>query len=423
MDTAGCGGSKAVSPMISTHNVNESSQKTATQPRENMFPKKELAIIMNTEDELNLSDYVINIGNIIGPRNITFASRMSNNRICLYLSNPQAVDTIINNHSKMTINNKEISIRRLISPARRLIISNVCPSVPHTLIEAALKRIGLQLVSPLSFMRAGILGEEYSHILSFRRQVYVKPDDDIDLPSSLVLKFEETSYRIFLTYDNMVCFQCKQPGHIARHCPGQNIGNDEVSQTRQNLTAEKKITDNLIALSPPTEDVDLNQTKKRAAPSTISPPNTPSTENENPEGNSSKTCESSTSVFLKPPKPATKKAKKENSSHSEPLQLTDVALAPVQEVIQSEPSSFVLDFKQIIHFLENAQGTSDVLSVAQQYTTDINGLMNMLTRLHPYFPSRNLKTRCTRLRKKLSKQLSQEDNCAESDTDTSVSSY
>lgn len=40
---------------------------------------------MNSIEELKIKDYIIDIGNKIGPKNVIFVSRMSNNRISIYL--------------------------------------------------------------------------------------------------------------------------------------------------------------------------------------------------------------------------------------------------------------------------------------------------------------------------------------------------
>ena len=108
------------------NNVRQYSQVTKTPS----FPKKERAIFLNVNDTLKLNDYVIAIGNIIQAKNILFASRISNNRICIYLSTVEYVDTITQQTS-IKITGLDIGLRRLITPAKRLILSNVCPSIPH----------------------------------------------------------------------------------------------------------------------------------------------------------------------------------------------------------------------------------------------------------------------------------------------------
>jgi hypothetical protein len=82
------------------------------------------------------------------------------------------------------------------------------------MLEQLIRQIGLQPLSTVSFLRAGIPGEQFAHILRFRRQIYVEDNKDIELPSSMVITFEDTSYRIFLNHDDMCCFICKKPGHI-----------------------------------------------------------------------------------------------------------------------------------------------------------------------------------------------------------------
>ncbi|KAG5872678.1 hypothetical protein JTB14_011977 [Gonioctena quinquepunctata] len=162
--------------------------KTAPKPS---FPKKDQAIVMHADDNVKLFDYIKGIGDIVGPKHISFASRISNNRICIYLANPNLVDDLLKSHPSVTINNNVINIRRLVSPTKQIIISNIPPYISHDLAENAIKNLGLQLTSPVSFLRAGIPGDEYSHILSFRRQVYVlPPSDDFELQTSFIIPFD-----------------------------------------------------------------------------------------------------------------------------------------------------------------------------------------------------------------------------------------
>lgn len=118
------------------------------------------------------------------------------------------------------MNNHLVEIRRYINPAQRLVISNVCPSISNSVIETALIENGIKIVSPITFLRAGLDREEYRHVLSFRRQVFIAPEEEnpTPIPNSLVISDEDTNYRIFLSVD-ITCFLCKQKGHEANKCP------------------------------------------------------------------------------------------------------------------------------------------------------------------------------------------------------------
>lgn len=443
MNTSDSRGSTTVTQTESSQNSNTRSSEST------MFPKKDLAIIMNTAGDLKLIDYVLAIGNIIDPKNISFASRISNNRICIYVKTINLVDLIIQNHSNLTINGHDISVRRLITPARRLIISNVCPSIPNSLIENTIKNIGLRLVSSITLLRAGLPGSGVNHILSFRRQVYVQPDENIQLPSSLVIKHEETNYRIYFTYDNMTCFVCKQAGHVARDCPNatpitpahQLSVQENLSQqctTAQNNIPQEPITvlDN-ISQEPSSDqtnpsstlvpmDLTVNQSIKRTAPSTTSASDI-----------SRSTEDFSLDSFLKPQpvaqlKPQTKenemprqRKKLKKSQSRENLQGVEEMMLPIKKIMESQPSSFVLNFQQLVDYFENIHGSPDVIGITQLYSSDLNGVLDTLTKIYPYLEHRTLKARCTRVKKKLYSQLgiSTETNATDIESDASQTSF
>uniref|UniRef100_A0A6P7FH09 Uncharacterized protein LOC114330220 n=1 Tax=Diabrotica virgifera virgifera TaxID=50390 RepID=A0A6P7FH09_DIAVI len=189
-----------------------------------------MLVVLHADQNLKLHDYVSAIGDIVGPKQISFASRISHNSICIYLTNSNLVEQLLTSHPNIQIGNITLNIRRLVSPTKRIVISNISPTVPHDLVESAIKNLGLELASLISFLRAGIPGDKYSHILSFRRQVYVFSNtDNFELQTSIVIPFEDTDNRIFLSTDKMECFICKQPGHIASKCPNPPTVN--VTQT------------------------------------------------------------------------------------------------------------------------------------------------------------------------------------------------
>lgn len=88
---------------------------------------------MNVIDGLKIRDYIVSIENIVGPENVNLC--LSNNGIWYYLQNKELVDKIINEYKSVHIEEHEINIRRLIAPAKRLILLNVCPQIFHNIIE------------------------------------------------------------------------------------------------------------------------------------------------------------------------------------------------------------------------------------------------------------------------------------------------
>lgn len=418
------------------------------QKKQDIFPKKEQGILLNVVEELKLSDYVIEIGKLVGPKNILFASRISNNRICIYLSSIKLVDKIVEEHSMIAINDYEIGIRRLVTPARRIVISNVCPSIPHYIIESELKQLGIKTVSPVSFIRAGITGDEYSHVMSFRRQVYSMPTESEELPSSILITHDNTQYRIYLSDDNLKCYICKSPGHIARRCPTQILGqaqtivspttadksdqilNQTILPNTSNPPEERNVH---LADKPTTRDVPVQPVTSKRPAETISTPSEFSTDEFFPQIDNLDEAQVSQIILgdsQKNPKRSSKKMKKSDSKENLPNlnksmsteSLTSVrdSLQPIENPLKENEISTDLNFEQITDFIENAYGCKDPLSLAQQYTENIPGVVQLLEDIQPYLTSRNMKNRCTRLRKKIVKLMNTEPaNNSESDSESS----
>jgi len=163
-------------------------------------PSIEQAIVFNSIDSIRQIEYILAIGKLIFPLYIIFTSRISNNRICIFLSSKEVVDTILENSKTISINDHTIPIRRLINPAKKITISNVCPSIPNIIILNALKNINITPVSQLNHIKAIINIEGYEHTLSFLPQMFINQEDIIKLNGSLLhRKFNQTITLPFLT--------------------------------------------------------------------------------------------------------------------------------------------------------------------------------------------------------------------------------
>lgn len=363
------------------------------------FPKREQAVIMNVVDNLKLGDYVIALGNIVDPKNILFASRIANNRICIYLSSTNLVDKLLAEHQSVEIDNMHIGIRRLITPAKRLIVSNVCPSIPHEFVENGIKSLGLSLMSPITFLKAAIQGDRYGHVLSFRRQVYVSPpqNEDYQLPSTILVNHDDTDYRIFLSFDEMTCFLCRKNGHIAKNCP-DTANRSELDAEQTDKPAERELTQ----LTP-----NNTQKKRPLAPSTISSEH----EDETIASQSQETDPAiQVNTFTAPvnkskSKNQSKKLKKSLSTEGKTI---EVLLEPAKSMIQSNIRKYVLPFDVLVNFLENTQNSDDPLNEAKKYTPDVETLVKMLYDVYPYLTEKSIKKKFTAISRKLRQQIREE---------------
>lgn len=202
---------------------------------------REFAIVLQTITGIKQKHYVDKIADLVEPQTIKFASRISNNRFCIHLSNKEQVDQLLMKHKEVTIDGHIVPIRRLINPAKRIIISNACPSIPNYIIETELKKMGITLLSPMSFIRAGYQNPKTSNALSFRRQIYIHPDDIKLLKPSIVIQNEDLSHRLFLSEDILICYVCRKQGHFAANCPESDSTEDEPCiQNQQSVSSEEQ---------------------------------------------------------------------------------------------------------------------------------------------------------------------------------------
>ncbi|PSN31016.1 hypothetical protein C0J52_26567 [Blattella germanica] len=182
-------------------------------------PKKEQAIIIESHAGLTIRDYVLAVSKITDPSTIRYISRISNARICIYLSSSKVAETLTSTHPTIQVNGIELPLRPLLTQNKRIILSNVCPIIPNTIIEQYLLEYGVKPTSTTTCIRAGISEPGFSHILSFRRQLFISPNDFDKLPPSIPIIYEGTNYWIYLSSDDTpTCFICKEVGHLAKHC-------------------------------------------------------------------------------------------------------------------------------------------------------------------------------------------------------------
>ena len=119
---------------------------------------------------------------------------------CMFLKNQQITNNIIKNHSAIYIDNIDTPMRKLINPFKRIILSNVYPAIPNTIIDA-LVNLGVKITFPITALKAGFQLDKFAHIISFQRQLYINPDDFSKFPRSITgLSISRIEYHIPYVY-------------------------------------------------------------------------------------------------------------------------------------------------------------------------------------------------------------------------------
>jgi hypothetical protein len=205
-------------PIPTTFNNN--STTTFTEKLGNgLLPKKEQAIVFDAVDEVSQIEYIKKIGDIVKPINIISISKISKKRFCIFLNSKELVTELISKHKTIEIQNKLIHIRHLYNPDKRFILANVYNNIPNSTILEALRYHDIIPTSSITCLRAGIQLKGYAHILSFRRQLFIKAKDLPKMPSSILINYDGTNHRIFISDDQVTCFNCKMTGRVASKCP------------------------------------------------------------------------------------------------------------------------------------------------------------------------------------------------------------
>jgi len=394
--------------------TNENQISFANAAAKTRNPKKEQAIIIEITDDIQQYEYIYAIAEITKPENILFMSRISKDRFCIFLSSVEMVDRVVNHPTPITINEKPIKIRKYFNPDKRIIISNVCPTIPNETILSEISNIGIIPTSQIIHLRAGVKKEGFAHILSFRRQMFISTETTIILPNSLLINHEGSNHRIFFSDDSLICYKCKKIGHTSASCnefteatlkSQNNIEkiNDAHTTQHQHTTTSSQ-TSNIqkeLPLENPIKTTETNITdnmeidlisftdNKRPAPS--SPTASRNSEEDTLIDNEQNTITTKTHKDL-----IVKKAKIIRPNPQASIELNAI-LEPAKQIFINNASNISIGFTQFKAIIENAQTCSDKQELCDNYKIEPNHLIKIIELVYPAINSKAIKNRLTRL--------------------------
>ncbi|KAJ8686181.1 hypothetical protein QAD02_021975 [Eretmocerus hayati] len=429
-----------VNPTIMTSNV--AAPTFAKVFANSLRPKREDSIIIDSIEGLTNDDYLDELEMLIDLINVKSISKMSGGGVCIYLANKALVNQLKNKN--LHVKDYVPTIKSLINNNKRVVISNVHTSVPDEVIINALKNRGITLVSAISPMRASLAKPGRAHIQSFRRQFYISEKDECNLPDSLQLTHEDTTYWTYLTTDATACFLCKEAGHIMSACPkndttqSNSVTNTQVPLEPSNsaLSSSSSFTitsggssaaktneqnnSNEIAANVEIKSNSLNQEQAKLTDTNV-----------NKRPLSSSTSEAS-SVYKagnnKAPRQSYPKQKTSSTTKKPKIEDPQEFEAYVNQT--SEPASdFFKDnykgpmtLQQFTDIIIKTHGRRDVREVVLSIVDDLSEVESLIDALYPLIENRRMRTKFTNIKKKLeapttaAQSQSEADNECDSDS-------
>ncbi|CAB0040769.1 unnamed protein product [Trichogramma brassicae] len=107
-------------PTLSNNQNKPTNKPTYSQMNQHFrYPTREEAIVLDSISGISIHSYTLAIGSIIQPKNVIFVSRISTNRVCLYLSDKSHILEL--SAKAVEVEGHRLIVQPLISQAKRIL--------------------------------------------------------------------------------------------------------------------------------------------------------------------------------------------------------------------------------------------------------------------------------------------------------------
>ncbi|KAI5721688.1 hypothetical protein M8J77_000515 [Diaphorina citri] len=210
-------------------------------------PTKDQAIVLSTTETSGASSipyyaFTRAVGEIVGPKNVTHASKIPGSKFCIFLSSAELAKKFQTEHPNIQVNEIQFNVSPYIQPAAKLVLCNVWPFLPNYIFEEALDKTldrTIQFISPIRDVGMGFLDKEYNNVCFFKRYVFIQSTEskEIIVPDYIIVTYEGNPYKVYLEIENK-CKFCHEP-HPTNKCPTKHTPDltlrlDKAKSTREN---------------------------------------------------------------------------------------------------------------------------------------------------------------------------------------------
>lgn len=201
---------------------------------------KKHAFVCKPLPDTALAEYVEATTDIVDADRIIAASRMNKN-IVIFLDSVEDVELVCT--SGLGINGEMVFPEPMVKTSTKVIISNIPPHLPNDVLYPIIEPLG-NVVSGIRPISLGMKNPKLKHVVSFRRQVYILLHPGVLDGDQLRFNIEHDNHNftVFVSRDEVRCFQCRSLGHVRSECTYQNEKTDTQNSHHEG-NIDKQITE------------------------------------------------------------------------------------------------------------------------------------------------------------------------------------
>lgn len=201
-------------------------------------PTKKQAVVLSTTNPNDIHNtpyhvFIRSVAAVVGATNIVAASKIPGSKFCIFFNSEELAKTFQSEHPTIQVNEIQFSVSLYLQPAAKLLLCNIWPFLPNSILEETLDNVldrSIQFISPIKDVAMGFLDREYSNISFFKRYLFIQSEKEIRVPDHMFVTYEGNSYKIYLEIENR-CKICNEP-HSTNKCPNKQPAKRSELDTR-----------------------------------------------------------------------------------------------------------------------------------------------------------------------------------------------